>query len=74
MNPRPLGYEPHDECLRCLAWSLVTALSSEDLRYAVFPDSTRLPRLRPSRHVRFTIRLHPWGMGPQLRRLKLGER
>jgi hypothetical protein len=64
-----LGYEPYDARLRCLNLSLVTALTSVDLRREVFPDILRLPRLSLSRRVRFTnpftcgarrLRRHLW--------------
>ena len=35
MNPRPLGYEHYDVRLRRLKQSLVTALTSADLRHEV---------------------------------------
>ena len=56
MNPRPLGYEPTDVRLRCLGSSLVTALTSADLRREVVPGLLHLSRLSLSRCVRFTNR------------------
>jgi hypothetical protein len=38
LNPRPLGYEPYDARLRCLAWSLVAALISVNGRGTSTPD------------------------------------
>ncbi len=54
MNPRPLGYEPYDVGLRYLGQSLVTALTSADLRLEVFPCLLRLPRLRVSLYISCT--------------------
>ncbi len=53
---RPLGYEPTDVRLRCLGQSLVTALTSADLRREVVPGLLHLSRLSLSRCVRFTNR------------------
>jgi hypothetical protein len=55
-EPRPLGYEPYDDRLRCLGESLVSALTSADLRDDVDSIPPRLPRLKLSRCVRFTNR------------------
>ena len=49
-----LGYEPTDVRLRCLGQSLVTALTSADLRREVVPGLLHLCRLSLSRRVRFT--------------------
>ncbi len=38
MNPRPLGYETYDARLRCLAWSLVAALTSVNGRGTSTPN------------------------------------
>ena len=51
-----LGYEPTDVRLRCLGQSLVTALTSADLRREVAPGLLHLSRLSLSRRVRFTNR------------------
>ena len=51
-----LGYEPYDVRLRCLASSLVVALTSEDGRRAFISDPQRLPRLKSSRRVLCTNR------------------
>ena len=57
MNLRPLGYEPYDARLLCLGESLVSALTSADLRDDVDSVPPCLPRLKLSRCVRFTNRL-----------------
>ena len=54
MNPRPLGYEPYDVCLPCLASSLVATLTSADGQPVFMPGPLRLPRLIPSRRVSCT--------------------
>ena len=51
-----LGYEPTDVRLRRLGQSLVTALTSADLRREVVPGLLHLCRLSLSRRVRFTNR------------------
>ncbi len=51
-----LGYEPTDVRLLCLGQSLVTALTSADLRREVVPGLLHLSRLSLSRRVRFTNR------------------
>jgi hypothetical protein len=56
LNPRPLGYEPYDDRLRCLGESLIIALTSADLRREVDSVLPCLPRLKLSRCVRFTNR------------------
>ena len=56
MNLRPLGYEPTDVRLRRLKQSLVTALTSADLRREVDSVLPCLPRPKLSRCVRFTNR------------------
>ena len=58
MNLRPLGYEPTDVRLRCPGQSLVTALTSADLRREVVPGLLHLSRLPLclSRCVQFTNR------------------
>ena len=54
---RSLGYKPIDVRLRCLGQSLVTALTSADLRRdVVVPGLPHLSRLSLSRCVRFTNR------------------
>ena len=55
-NPTSLGYEPYDVRLRRLGRSLVTALTSADLRREVDSVLPCLPRLKLSRCVRFTNR------------------
>jgi len=54
LNPRPLGYEPYDVCLWRLGPSLVTPLTSADLRRVVFLGVLGLPRLSLSRRVSCT--------------------
>jgi hypothetical protein len=56
MHLLSLGYEPTDVRLRCLGQSLVTALTSADLRREVVPGLLHLSRLSLSRCVRFTNR------------------
>jgi hypothetical protein len=56
MHLLSLGYEPTDVCLCCLGQSLVTALTSADLRREVVPGLPHLSRLSLSRCVRFTNR------------------
>jgi hypothetical protein len=56
LNLRPLGYEHYDVRLRCLRQSLVTAMTSADLRRKVVSGLLHLSRLSPSRRVRFTNR------------------
>jgi hypothetical protein len=56
MRLLPLGYEPTDVRLRCLLGSLVTTLTSADLRYEVVPGLPHLSRLSLSRCARFTNR------------------
>jgi hypothetical protein len=51
-----LGYEPTDVRLRCLQGSLVTTLTSADLRREVVPGLLYLSRLSLSRCVWFTNR------------------
>jgi hypothetical protein len=51
-----LGYEPTDVRFRCLGQSLVTALTSADLRREVVPGLLHLCRISVSRCVRFTSR------------------
>jgi hypothetical protein len=54
MNPRPLGYEIHDDRLPRPAASLVTALASANLRQQVSLRLACLPHLTASHPVRFT--------------------
>src|SRR5262249_40928707 len=54
LNPRPLGYEPYDVRLPCLASSLVAALTSADGQRVFMPGPLRLPRLNPPRRVSCT--------------------
>jgi hypothetical protein len=56
LNPRPLGYEPHDARLLRLGQSLAAALTSAEWQPEVVSGSLRLLRLSPSRSVRFTNR------------------
>jgi hypothetical protein len=49
-----LGYEPYDASRYRLKQSLVSALTSINLRHEVAMGPVRLPRLRLSRRVRFT--------------------
>ena len=55
-NPRPLGYEPYDICLRRLGHSLAGAVTSADRTGHLSLRRLRLARLKPSRRVRFTNR------------------
>jgi hypothetical protein len=56
MHLLSLGYEPTDMRLCCLGQSLVTALTSADLRREVVPGLLHLSRLSLSRCVQFTNR------------------
>ncbi len=73
MNPRPLGYEPTDVRLRCLGQSLVTTLTSTDLRREVVPGLLHLCRLSLSRCVRFTDRFTEPILDLRLSALPKGE-
>jgi hypothetical protein len=56
LNPRPLGYEPYDECFRCLGQSPVIALASVNPQREVVSDLLCLTHcsLSRRRRVRFT--------------------
>jgi hypothetical protein len=56
LNPRPLGYEPYDVCLRRLKLSLAGVVTSADRTDPISLGRLRLPRLVLSRRVRFTNR------------------
>ena len=56
LNPRPLGYEPYDICLRCLGQFLAGAVTSADRTDLISVRRLCLPRLVLSRRVRFTSR------------------
>jgi len=56
LNPRPLGYEPHDVCLWRLGQSLADVVTSADKPGPISVGRLRLPRLVLSRCVRFTNR------------------
>ena len=63
-EPRPLGYEPYDVRLCRLEQSLVTALTSINLRREAALGPVRLRRLKLSRRIRFTSPFKDAGHGP----------
>jgi hypothetical protein len=60
-----LGYEPYDARRYRLKQSLVSALTSINLRHEVAMGPVRLPRLRLSRRVRFTNPFTDMGHRPE---------
>lgn len=60
-----LGYEPYDARRYRLKQSLVSALTSINLRHEVAVGPVRLPRLRLSRRVRFTNPFTDMGHRPE---------